>query len=112
MTVTSNESLTDWLIADGANKNWSYDFALRLATDVYVQVRDGTDNETIVEYTSNFSWTKTSDETGFITFPVAGDALAVGKQLRLVRDLPLTQEVQIGQEGISLRSSTSGRSIG
>lgn len=101
MTVSSTTFFTDWYPADGVNKNWSYDFLIYLAADVIVQVRDGTDDDTIVEFTSGFNFLPdTTDYTGgFIQYPASGPALANTKQVRIVRTIAYTQTTEIGSEG-------------
>lgn len=102
MTVVTTTFYTDWVAADGFNKNWSYDFTIFNLDDVIVQVRDGTDDSTIVEYTSGASLVPNDDtfEGGYVVYPVSGLALANTKQVRLVREVPYTQSTEIGREGV------------
>ena len=101
MTVYSNTSYTDWLNADGTNKNWSYDFTIFSVDDVIVQVRDTGDDASIVEYTTGFSFTPVDENYtgGYVTYPASGTALAATKQVRIVRNVPFTQTAEIGREG-------------
>lgn len=101
MTVPTNVFYTDWLVANGVNKNWGYDFPIFVASDARVQVRDGTDDSTIVEYTNGFTLNPTEDDfsEGYILYPSVGAALAVGKQVRIVRTVDYLQTTEIGKEG-------------
>lgn len=100
MTVESTAFYTDWYLANGANKIWNYDFAILAESNITILVRDGTDDSTSVKYTNGFSFNPNSDySAGTITFPATGDALAAGKQLRIVRSMDFLQTTEIGMEG-------------
>lgn len=100
MTVESTAFYTDWYLANGANKTWNYDFAILAESNITILVRDGTDDSTSVKYTNGFSFNPNSDySAGTITFPATGDALAAGKQLRIVRSMDFLQTTEIGMEG-------------
>lgn len=100
MTVESTAFYTDWYLANGTNKTWNYDFAILAESNITILVRDGTDDSTSVKYTNGFSFNPNSDySAGTITFPATGDALAAGKQLRIVRSMDFLQTTEIGMEG-------------
>lgn len=100
MTVTSRKYFTDWFVANGVTKDWGYDFTILSQADVVIQVRDGTDNTSIVEYTSDFGFfPQASFTAGTVRYPVIADALPVGKQIRIVRLQAYLQLEDIGKEG-------------
>lgn len=97
MTITTSQYFTDWLNADGVNKNWSYGFPIRAAEDIYIQYRDP--DGLITETQLNLMWYPTNDDEGYVQYPNTGVALAAGYSVRIVRRLPYTQEAEIGNEG-------------
>lgn len=100
MTVSTITFFTDWSPANGANKNWSYDFQIPDGASVRVQVRTGTDDNTIVEYTDDFELFPNGDgDSGYVVYPSAGAALAAGFQVRIKREISITQTTEIGDEG-------------
>lgn len=99
MTINSTEYRTDWLLADGANKEWPYDFSILSSADLFLETRSGADGA-ISEVTSNISFFPSADFTeGYVVYPAAGAALAAPMQVRVVRRVPYTQETEIGNEG-------------
>lgn len=100
MTVATDKFFSDWYTADGVNKNWGFDFIIQLSTDAYIEVRNDTTNESMI-YESGFSvvWNSSNLSSGYVTYPASGPAVAVGNSVRVVRDLPYTQTIQIGREG-------------
>lgn len=100
MTVSTTVFFTDWSAANGVIDNWSYDFNIGDETEVQVLVRDGEDDTTIQVFTDNFQLNKIGDgDEGFVVYPVAGAALAAGKQVRIRRIVQLLQTTEIGNEG-------------
>lgn len=100
MTVASEAFFTDWFLADGVTKDWSYDFGIISSSHVRVLVRDGTDDTTVVEYNSGFSFFPAADYgSGVVRYPATGSALAVGKQVRILRQMDFLQSTEIGMEG-------------
>lgn len=100
MTVSSTTFYTDWSAADGVNKNWSYDFQIDSSSDVQVLVRDGEDNDSVVVINSNINFIPIGEgDEGYIVYPVSGDPLPSGKQVRVRRIVSLTQTTEIGNEG-------------
>lgn len=98
MTVQSTVFFTDWLVANGVNKDWPYVFSLFDKTTVVVQVRIGLAGA-ITEYTSDLDLYPTDDTEGYVKYPVAGAAVANGNYVRIVRRVPYTQLTEIGNEG-------------
>lgn len=98
MTVTTTEFFTDWLAADGTNKNWGYDFVIKTSDSIIVEVKQGLDGD-ITQYTSGFLWSPIDDESGFVVYPSEGSALALGYYVRIVRNVPHVQPIEIGNEG-------------
>lgn len=98
MTVPTLTSFTDWLVADGVNKDWPYSFSLLSASDLYIQVREGLEGD-IDNYTSNYSYLPTDDNSGYIRFPLDSAALAAGFYVRIVRKVPYTQLTPYGNQG-------------
>lgn len=98
MTVTTTEFFTDWLAADGTNKNWGYDFVIKTSDSIIVEVKQGLDGD-ITQYTSGFLWSPMNDESGFVVYPSEGSALALGYYVRIVRNVPHVQPIEIGNEG-------------
>ncbi len=96
MTIFSLASRTDWLAANGVNKDWSYNFSLEEA-EVVVEVRDAAG--VITQFVSNFEFFPTDDSEGFIRYPAVGSALAAGNDVRISRLVPYTQPTAIGQQG-------------
>lgn len=100
MTVASEAFFTDWFLADGVTKDWPYDFGIISSTHVRVLVRDGTDDTTVVEYNSGFSFFPAADYgSGVVRYPATGSALAAGKQVRILRQMDFLQSTEIGMEG-------------
>lgn len=100
MTVTSRKYFSDWFVANGVNKDWGFDFTILSQDDVIVQVRDGTDNTTIVDYTTDLGFYPADDfGSGTVRYPIVGAALAVGKQIRILREVAYFQPERIGKEG-------------
>lgn len=96
MTIHSSVFRTDWLAADGVNKNWSYTFSL--AEDaVIIEVRDASDN--VAVFVDNFGFFATDEDEGFIQYPAVGAALAVGNDVRISRLVDYTQLTEIGNQG-------------
>ena len=100
MTVTSRKYFTNWFVANGVNKDWSFDFTILAQEDVVVQVRTGTDDTTIVEYTTDLGFFPADDfASGTVRYPVLAAAVPVGQQVRLLRRAAYLQKEQIGKEG-------------
>ena len=99
MTVETTTYYTAWQSANGANKNWAYNFPILSDDSVVVHVRDTSAPEIITEYRSNFTRVEIDGNNGTIIYPATGAALSNTKQVRIVRDVPYTQETQIGAEG-------------
>lgn len=98
MTVSNATFRSPWVAANGANKVWNYSFFLAQQSHVVMQVRNNTTG-VITEYTSDLTLIKTTDITGTVTFPVSAPAIASGNSVRVVRRVPYTQDVAIGNEG-------------
>lgn len=98
MTVETLVTHTDWYTADGVQVNWTYAFSLFSQTDVRVDVRDDTTGD-IVTYDSNLTLFDTDDTSGYVKYPATGAAVAAGYSVRVRREVPYTQEVEIGNEG-------------
>lgn len=102
MTVASTAVETDWVLTDGTNKNWSYNFSIYNEADVVVQIAD-TEllKNTPTEYTTGFTLVpaNAAKSSGYVTYPSSGAAVAAGKYIRIVRRLALTQSADIGSEG-------------
>lgn len=100
MTVTSRKYFSDWFVANGVNKDWGFDFTILSQDDVIVQVRDGTDNTTIVNHTTDLGFYPAEDfASGTVRYPIVAAALAVGKQVRILREVAYFQPERIGKEG-------------
>lgn len=98
MTVSNATFRSPWVAANGSNKVWNYSFFLAQQSHVVMQVRNNTTG-VITEYTSDLTLIKTTDVTGTVTFPVSAPAIASGNSVRIVRRVPYTQDVAIGNEG-------------
>lgn len=96
MTVFSLVFRTDWMAADGLNKDWSYDFAL-IEEAVVVEVKDA--DGAITTFENNFTFFPTDDSSGFVRYPAVGDALATGNSVRISRWIDYTQPTAIGAQG-------------
>lgn len=99
MTVGTTNYFTDWLAANGSNKNWAYGFPIPGEDSVVVMVRDVSNPTAITEYRTNFTLVPVDDDNGTVVYPASGAALAAGKEVRIVREVPYTQLTQIGTEG-------------
>lgn len=100
MTVTSRKYFSDWFLANGINKDWGFDFTILSQDDVVMLVRDGTDDTTIVEHTTDIGFFPAEDfATGSVKYPVFAAALPVGKQVRILRRVAYLQLEKIGKEG-------------
>jgi hypothetical protein len=100
MTVTSRKYFTDWFVANGVNKDWGFDFTILKQDDVVLLIRDGTDDTTIVEVTTDLGFFPADDfASGTVRYPVLAAALAVGKQVRILRRAAYLQQEKIGKEG-------------
>lgn len=100
MTVTSRKYFTDWFVANGALKDWGFDFTILSQDDVVVLVRDGTDDSSIVEYTTDLAFYPSADfSSGTVRYPVVAAALPAGKQVRILRRVAYFQLEKIGKEG-------------
>lgn len=97
MTIFSSEFRTDWLAANGVNKDWSYAFALQDEDSIIVEVRDAAG--VVTSYTSNFQLFATNDSSGFVRYPSVGSAVAAGNSVRITREVPYTQPTEIGAQG-------------
>jgi hypothetical protein len=98
MTVSSTTFRTPWVAANGSNKNWSYGFYLRQLSHVVIQVRNNTTG-VITEFTSNIGFFPTDEVSGYAQYPAVGSAVAAGNSVRVVRRVPYTQNIAIGNEG-------------
>ena len=99
MTVETTTYFTEWQNANGANKNWVYNFPMPDDDSVVVLVRDVADPRIITRYTENFTRVEVDANNGTIIYPAIGAALGATKQVRIVREVPCTQLTQIGSEG-------------
>jgi len=99
MTVANNDYFTDWVQANGANKNFSYDFTVFTDSSLTVEVRAGLDGA-ITQYTDNFNMYPAADfGSGYVQYPVTGAAISAGNWVRIVRQVTYTQLTEIGREG-------------
>lgn len=98
MTVHTDKFFTEWVAADGVKTQWSYNFTVFTEDTMIVQIRPGLDG-IIVDHTANFSFHPTNDNEGYIVYPEAGVPVESGNWIRLVRDMPYVQTVEIGNEG-------------
>lgn len=100
MTINTQQFFTDWYTANGANKNWGFDFTIQRLGDAYVQVRNDTTG-VITDYDSGFNiiWSSPDLSMGTVVYPASGAAVAAGNSVRVVRDVPYTQPIQISREG-------------
>lgn len=99
MTVTTTSIVSDWVAANGSNKNWSYDFSLFLLTDVVLEYKNGVNGD-VIEATSNLGFFPDSDFVGgYVQYPVVGAALANTYFVRVRRTVPLTQTQSFGNQG-------------
>lgn len=96
MTIFSSTFRTDWLAADGSNKDWSYAFSLE-EDDVVIEVRNAAGD--ITTFTSNYEFFPTDAESGFVRYPSVGAALAAGNHVRISRLITYTQPTEIGNQG-------------
>lgn len=97
MTIASNQFFTDWLGADGANKDWSYSFPIRAQSDIYIQLKSPTG--VITETQTDIGWFPTNKDEGYVRYPSAAGPLVTGWFVRIVRRLAYTQPTEIGNEG-------------
>jgi hypothetical protein len=72
-------------IADGTNKEWTYDFDVRSAEDLELYV---VDDNTVSKVSDNIT---VNGDTQTITYPTEGAALAAGKKVWILRNTPLGQ---------------------
>lgn len=97
--IESTESFTDWVAADGVNKDWSYDFTILAAGDAYIQYKNGADG-VVSETQVDVSFFPDADYAGgYLKYPVAGTALANTYFVRVVRRLALTQSTDFTSQG-------------
>lgn len=96
MTVTSTTSRNDYAGA-GSTGPYAYGFRIYAATDLLVTKASSTGVETTLVYPTDFSVTGVSSRTGG-TITLA-TALAVGETLTIRRVLPLTQLINLRNQG-------------
>jgi hypothetical protein len=98
MTVESNNVRTDWLTADGTNRNWSYTgITVFSQGHIKVLVRDSLG--VITEHTTDFTLYDLDDSSGYVQFPASGSPVVLGHSVQIVRTVPYEQPIAIGAHG-------------
>lgn len=100
MTVAAGEGRSTLWAADGVNRVWAYGFKILRDTHVRLDITDN-DGVVLASLTSGFIVTGVgSDAGGTVTYPIAPEAaLPVGFKVQIIRDVPASQEAEIGNQG-------------
>lgn len=99
MTVSTTTSLSGPYAANGATRNWTYNFKVFAATEIVLLLDDGAGH--ITEVTSGFNVTGVGNATGgTVEYPIAPIAmLAAPAKVTLERRVPYTQPTSVGNQG-------------
>jgi hypothetical protein len=99
MTVNTLETFTDWVAANGVNKDWSYTFKIDTQETAYLEYKDGADGD-VVTTQADLEFHPDSDFVGgYLRYPAVAAALAATFFVRVRRIVPYTQPDAIGNEG-------------
>lgn len=84
---------------NAATTTWSYDFLIPSQDNLVVTITDSDGNETEL-LTSEYSVTGIDDpDGGIVTYPLTGSPLALEEFITIARDMPLTQTVELSNQG-------------